>query len=247
VNDASPESPSLLARLAGWLGEALLVLDPAYLVPGVTGLLACLFPLIYQGRVSAALGWSPRVLGLALLAYAIGFVCCSVGGLLRRRVTRAMRPRAHFHVRLHKLLIGHQLATQLEPAAPEGTPNPWSGYTSARKLFRAMRAGLAGPGFEVALRAQRFRRALITCYDGLAVALLTWGAMFWVVPRYVDAWPTPWNASLVIGGVLAALAFACWSEAERQQKEAPQEVVATFAQALRAGLPLPAESSEPGV
>lgn len=232
MNAPDPTPIPVTTRLARWLGEALLLLDPAYLVPGVTGLLGCLFPLIYQGRVSAAFGWSPRVVGMALLAYAIGFVCCSLGGVIRRRVTRSLRPRAYFHTRLRKLLISHRLATALEPASAEGAANPWSDYTSARQLYRLMRATLARPGFEASHRAQRFRAALATCYDGLAAALLVWAAVFWVVPRQVEAWPTPWNASLAIGVVLLGLAFASWGEAERQTKEEPQEVVAALAEAL---------------
>lgn len=242
-----PARRDLLVALA-------LLLEPGHLLPGIAALLACLFPLLYTGRVQPPAVWSPRVFAYALLGLAAGATCRALGTQARRRLSRWTRPRGALHDRLRKLLVAHGLRTALERSGPTdldppdgGRPSPVAGYTSATALEQRLWAELRqDPALEGSHAQARRRRALQALFDGLGAALLVWTAAFLLVPPYVSAWPTGSGASLAVGLGFALLAVASWSEAQRQEKACLAELVASIAQRA-APAPSPAPSPTPSL
>lgn len=223
-----------------------LLLEPAHLLPGVAALLACAFPLIWEGRLQPPAVWSPRVLAYALLALAAGATCRALGAQLRRRLTKATRPRGALHARLRKLLVAHGLATALERQGPAdqdpregGRSSPLMTYASAPALEQRLWAEVRqDPALQGSWVQARRRRSLQALHDGLGAALVVWSAVFLLVPPHVDRWPTGGAASLGVAVAFLLLAGTAWSEAERQEKACLSELVAAVAQ--RAGAPEPA-------
>jgi len=237
-----------------WRDRLAAVLDLQWLyfvAPGGTCLLACLFPLIYEGRIRVPAVWSAQVLGYALLAYVMGVVCFAIGRQLRRRVERWSQPRGALHDRLFKAMTAHRLVTALQPpegrsAPPGGRSSPLAAYTSSGALYRRMWAELRqDPRLAPTARLLGRRAVLAACQDGPAVAFLVWAAVFWVVPSHVARWPTPPNASLAIGIVFVALAGCCWAEAQRAGKDQLRDLAATLAQRYGAGAPAAAAEDAP--
>jgi hypothetical protein len=200
-------------------------------------MLAVLFPLAYLGQIAAPNVWSPRVALFGMVAAFLGPICFAVGRQIRRRSSRLLRPRGAFHSRLRKALRAHRLRTSLNsegsPGAPDegGLDTPLAVYTSARSLYARMWAVLERHPQLACSRRRLLRRwSLEAIYDGLAVSLLTWAAVFWVVPSQVDRWLVSPNLSLLLGCLFTAGAVLCWSEAARAQKSQLSDLAATMAE-----------------
>lgn len=237
---AGPSEPPLAGGQA-FRDLVLLVLEPAHLAAGAVALLACVFPLLYTQRIQVP-GWSPKLFAWALLVLAAGATCRALGRQVRRRVTRWTKPRGTLHTRLRKLFVAHGLATALErqgPADPVpqggGRPSPYMGYASAPALEQRLRAEVRqDPALAASLAQLRRRASLAGLHDGLGAALLAWALLSVIAPGQLQSWPTSGVTSLLAGVVFALLALAAWSEAERQEKVALTEVVASVVQRLPA-------------
>lgn len=232
-----PAAPTPAASLRRELvGALILVLEPAHLAAGAVALLACVFPLLYAQRVQVP-GWTPKLFAWALLTLAAGATCRALGRQVRRRVARWSRPRGTLHTRLRKLFVAHGLATALEPhgpadpSPPGGRPSPFMGYASAPALEQRLRAELRQDPALAASQSQLRRRAsLAGLHDGLGAALLAWALLSVIAPTQLQSWPTSGTTSLLAGVVFGLLGLAAWSEAERQEKVALAELVASIAQ-----------------
>lgn len=230
-----------------------LLIEPGHLLPGIMALLACAFPLLYEGRLQPPVIWSPRVIAYALLGLAAGATCRALGTQARRRLARWTRPRGALHARLRKHLVAHGLRTALERSGPTdqeprggGLPSPLAEYTSATALEQRLWAELRqDPALATSHVLARRRRLLQGLFDGLGAALGVWAGVFLLVPPYVSRWPTGGAASLGVGIAFALLAVAAWSEAERQEKSLLGELVAALAQRAGAVEPRPAPAPAP--
>lgn len=222
---AGPPAPR-----GGGLGAALLNGAVSLAAPGALTTLALTFPLLYTGRLAVPLVWSPRACAYGLLILGLGGLSLAFGRQLRKQVTRWLRPRGAFANRLRRAFRGHGLASRLGEGSP-GVTTPLSHYTNAAELYRRLWAELRlDPLLAAVAPSLSRRRALSSSYDASAVSFLCWAAVFWIVPAHVERWPTSGSASMILGGVCAAIAVSLWAEAERGEREVLRQVVAAHAQ-----------------